>query len=78
MFTLAALIVFACVVLPALAWAVRLVFRIFGWTMRMVFGVLLAPLWIVLALAGGLVFALQAVIPIALVVFFISLLTPES
>lgn len=77
MFTLAAFVVFACVVMPALAWALGLVFRIFGWTMRMVFGVLLMPLWIVLAVIGGLAFALQALIPIALVVFVLSLLVPE-
>ena len=78
MFTLTALFVFACVVLPALAWALKLVFRIFGWTMRLVFGVLLAPLWITLALVGGLAFAAQIVIPLALVVFVIGMLVPEN
>lgn len=78
MITLAVFAVFACVVLPALAWALRLVFKIFGWTMRMVFGVLLMPVWIVLALIGGAAFAVQALIPIALVLFVISLLVPED
>lgn len=78
MFTLVALIVFACVVLPALAWAVGLVFRIFGWTMRMVFGVLLLPLWIVFALVGGLAVAAQLLIPIALVLFVLSVITSEG
>ena len=78
MFTLAMLVVFACVVMPALAWALSLVFRIFGWTMRMVFGVLLMPLWIVLAVMGGLAFAVQAIVPIALVIFVVSLLVPEN
>ena len=78
MFTLAFLIVFACVVLPALAWAVGLVFRIFGWTLRMVFGLLLAPLWIVIALIGGLALACQAIIPLALVALVVMVLIPES
>lgn len=78
MLTLAVLAVMAFVVLPALAWVIGMVFRVFGWTMRMVFGVLLMPLWIVLAVVGGLAFAAQAIVPIALVVFLISLLVPES
>lgn len=78
MFTLAVFAVFACVVLPALAWALRLVFKVFGWTMRMVFGVLLMPLWILMAVVGGLAFAMQAIIPIALIVFLISLFIPEE
>ena len=78
MFTLVALIAFACVVMPALAWAVGLVFRIFGWTMRMVFGVLLLPLWILFALIGGLAVAAQALIPIAIVLFVLSIITAEN
>ena len=78
MFTLAVLAIMAFVVLPALAWVIGMVFRVFGWTMRMVFGVLLMPLWIVLALVGGLAFAAQAIVPIALVVFLVSMLVPES
>ena len=78
MLTLAVLAIMAFVVLPALAWVIGMVFRVFGWTMRMVFGVLLMPLWIVLALVGGLAFAAQAIIPIALVVFLVSMLVPEN
>jgi hypothetical protein len=78
MLTLAVLAIMAFVVLPALAWVIGMVFRVFGWTMRMVFGVLLMPLWIVLALVGGLAFAAQAIVPIALVVFLVSMLVPES
>ncbi|MBP3893488.1 MAG: hypothetical protein J6D34_05525 [Atopobiaceae bacterium] len=78
MFTLAVFAFFACVVLPACAWMLRLVFRVFGWTMRLVFGVLLMPLWIVLAVMGGLAFAVQAIIPIALIAFVVSLFVPES
>lgn len=78
MFTLTALIVFACVVLPALAWVMGLVFKIFGWTMRMVFGVLLLPVWIVLALFGGLALAAQVLIPLALVAFVLSLFFDEA
>ena len=78
MFTLAVFAFFACVVLPACAWMLRLVFHMVGWTMRLVFGVLLMPLWIVMALIGGLAFAAHALIPIALVVFMISLLVPEN
>ena len=62
MLTLAVLAIMAFVVLPALAWVIGMVFRVFGWTMRMVFGVLLMPLWIVLALVGGLAFAAQAIV----------------
>lgn len=78
MLTLAVLAIMAFVVLPALVWVIGMVFRVFGWTMRMVFGVLLMPLWIVLALVGGLAFAAQAIVPIALVVFLVSMLVPES
>ncbi|MBQ9317715.1 MAG: hypothetical protein IJ203_12950 [Atopobiaceae bacterium] len=78
MLTLAVLAIMTFVVLPALAWVIGMVFRVFGWTMRMVFGVLLMPLWIVLALVGGLAFAAQAIVPIALVVFLVSMLVPES
>ena len=78
MLTLAVLAIMAFVVLPALAWVIGMVFRVFGWTMRMVFGVLLMPLGIVLALVGGLAFAAQAIVPIALVVFLVSMLVPES
>ncbi len=78
MLTLAVLAIMAFVVLPALAWVIGMVFRVFGWTMRMVFGVLLMPLWIVLALVGGLAFAAQAIVPIALVVFLVSMFVPES
>jgi len=78
MFTLAAFALLACVVLPAIAWAVRLVFRVFGWTMRMIFGVLLMPLWIVLALVGGLAFAAQIIIPVAVIAFLVSLFVPEN
>ena len=78
MFTLAVFAFFACVVLPACAWMLRLVFHMVGWTMRLVFGVLLMPLWIVLAVMGGLVFAAQAIIPIAIVAFVISMFVPEG
>ena len=78
MLTLAVLAIMAFVVLPALAWVIGMVFRVFGWTMRLVFGVLLMPLWIVLALVGGLAFAAQAIVPIALVVFLVSMFVPES
>ena len=78
MLTLAVLAFAAFAIIPAVMWVMGLVFRMIGWTMRMVFGVLLMPLWIVLAVVGGLAFAAQAIVPIALVVFLISLLVPES
>lgn len=75
MFTLAALALLAFVVVPAAAWAFGLVFKVLGWTMRVVFGVLLLPLWIVGLCIGGLALSLQFIIPIALVLFVISLIT---
>lgn len=77
MFTLAALALFAFVVLPAAAWAFGLVFKVLGWTMRMVFGVLLLPVWIVGLCIGGLALSLQFIIPVLLVLFFISLITED-
>ena len=78
MFTLAVLAIVAFAVIPAVAWALGLAFRILGWTMRMVFGVLLLPLWIVIAVVGGLAAAAHALIPIMLIVFVLSLIIPES
>ena len=75
MFTLAALALLAFVVVPAAAWAFGIVFKVLGWTMRMAFGVLLLPLWIVGLCIGGLALSLQFIIPIALVLFVISLIT---
>lgn len=74
MFTLAALALFAFVVVPAAAWAFGFVFKVLGWTMRMVFGVLLLPVWIVGLCIGGLALSLQFLIPVALVFFIISLI----
>ena len=78
MLTLAVLAFVAFAIIPAVAWVMGLAFRLFGWTMRMVFGVLLLPLWIVMAVIGGLAFAARAIIPIAVVMFIISLLVPEN
>lgn len=78
MLTLASLAVLVFVVIPAAAWVLGLMFRVLGWTMRMIFGVLLLPLWIVLFVLGGLALAAQIVIPIALIVFVISLFVPET
>lgn len=78
MLTLTVLAVFVFMVIPAVAWVIGLTFRIIGWTMRMVFGVLLLPLWIVLFVLGGLALAAQIVIPLALMVFVISLFVPET
>lgn len=78
MLTLATLAVFVFMVIPAIAWVLGLTFKVIGWTMRMVFGVLLLPLWIVLFLLGGLALAAQIVIPIGLIVFVISLFVPET
>ena len=78
MFTLAAFAIMAFVVIPAFVWVLELVCRLVGWTMRMVFGVLLLPVWIMLAVVGGLAFALKALLPIAVVLFVLSLLVPEG
>lgn len=78
MLTLAVLAFAAFAIIPAVMWVMGLVFRMIGWTMRMVFGVLLLPLWIVMADIGGLAFAARAIIPIAVVMFIISLLVPEN
>lgn len=71
---LVTLAVLFCVIIPAAAWVFNLTFRIMGWTLRMIFGVLLFPLWIVLALAGGIALAAQVLIPIAVVFFVGSLI----
>ena len=78
MLTLAVLAFAAFAIIPAAMWVMGLAFRVIGWTMRMVFGVLLMPLWIVMAVIGGLAFAARAIIPIAVVMFIISLLVPEN
>ena len=78
MFTLATLIVFACVVVPAAAWALKLAFRIAGWTLRMVLGVLLLPVWIILAVVGGLAAATQVLLPFLIIAFVIGLIAPEG
>ena len=78
MLTLVVFAALASVVVPALAWVLGLVFRVFGWTMRMVFGVLLLPVWIVLGLVGGLGFAASALIPIAIVWFIVSVVLDEA
>ena len=77
MLTLSVLAIFGLVVAPALAWMLRVTFQVFGWTLRMVLGLLLLPLWIVLALAGGVALAIRALLPIALVLFVVSLFVPE-
>ncbi len=78
MLTLTAIAILVFVVVPASAWVLGLMFRVLGWTMRMVFSVLLLPLWIVLFVLGGVAAAAQIVIPIALVILVLSMLAPQN
>jgi hypothetical protein len=78
MLTLSVLAVFALVVVPALAWALRVTLKVFGWTLRMALGVLFLPLWIAIALIGGVAVAFQALLPIALLLFVASLFVSED
>ena len=77
MITLAVLFVFACVALPILAWAIELFIRLFAWTVRTAVVVLLAPLWGVVALVGGLAVAIRMTVPLVLLLAIASVLIPE-
>lgn len=78
MLTLASLAVLVFVVIPAAAWVLGLMFRVLGWTMRMIFTVLLLPLAIVFFVMGGIALAAEILVPLALVVFVLSLFTSEA
>lgn len=69
------------VALSVVGWVLGLVFRIFGWSMRLVFGslrLLLWPLWLVAALFGGFALAVPALVPLALIWVVLSVLVPEE
>lgn len=57
-------------IMPVAAWVLGLVFRVLGWTMRVMFsvlGIFLLPVWLLLMGLGGLALAARFLIPMALV-----------
>ncbi len=72
----------ACmVVMPVVALVLGLMFRVLGWTLRIVFsvlGVLLLPVWLILMVVGGVAAAAHLLIPAALVLFVGSMLVGEE
>ena len=78
MFSAIVLIAAGYVALSAAAWVMSLVFRVLGWSFRMLFSVLLLPFWIVIAIVGGLATAFQALLPIVVIAFLIGIFLPES
>ena len=78
MATLTVLALFGFVAIPAIGWAIRLTCRIVGWTLRMALGIFLAPLWIVILLAGGLAVAARALLPLVIVWYLVSMIFAED
>lgn len=72
----------ACLmVMPVAFWALGLLFRVLGWTLRLGFsilGVFLMPLWLVLMAFGGVAMALRFALPLALVWLVFSAFNTES
>ena len=71
-------IVLAFFVLPVVAGAMKLAMRLLGWTLQLVVGIVLLPVWIVVALVGGLAAASQLLLPLFLVFLAISVFLPED
>ena len=71
-------IVLAFFVLPVVAGAMKLAMRLLGWTLQLAVGIFLLPLWIVIALVGGLAAAAQLLLPLFLVFLLISVFLPEE
>lgn len=72
---------FGLAVIPALAWVMGLVLRVFGWTLRAMLsllGILLLPLWLVVMAVGGIALAIRLLAPVALLVLAFSVLAPEA
>jgi hypothetical protein len=71
-------IVLAFFVLPVVAGVMKLAMRLLGWTLRLAVGIFLLPLWIVVAVIGGLAAASQLLLPLFLVFLAISVFLPEE
>ena len=71
-------IVLAFFVLPVVAGVMRLAMRLLGWTLRLTVGIILLPLWIMVAVVGGLAAATQLLLPLVLVGLVISIFLPEG
>jgi hypothetical protein len=56
----------------------KLAMRLLGWTLQLVVGIVLLPVWIVVALVGGLAAASQLLLPLFLVFLAISVFLPED
>ena len=78
MLALTVLAILAFGILPLVGWVFKLGFHLIGWSMRLVFGVLLLPLWIVIAVVGGLAAAGSVLIPIAIVFVVLSMINAEG
>ena len=82
MLSLVVLAFFGIAALQVACWVLGLVFRIFGWTLRTglrILSLLLFPIWIVPALfLGGIALAFRIALPVAIVMFVLSLFVPEG
>jgi hypothetical protein len=71
-------IVCALLFYPIVIGSLRLAARLLGWTLRMVMGIVLFPVWLVLIVFGGIFVAFQALLPFALIALLISMFVPEQ
>ena len=71
-------IVLAFFVLPVVAGMMKFALRLVGWTLRMALGIVLLPLWIVVAVTCGLALAVRWLLPLMLVAFVLSLVFDEG
>lgn len=72
---------FGLAVIPAIAWVLGLVLRVFGWTLKAMLsllGILLLPVWLVVMLVGGIAVAARLLVPVALLWLLFSALVPET
>lgn len=78
MFSLIVLFVCAYAALSVVVWLMGLVFKIVGWSLRMVLSIALLPVWILVAVIGGLGAALHLLFPVAIVLILIGMFVPEG
>ena len=71
-------IVLAFFVLPVIAGMMKFALRLVGWTLRVALGIVLLPLWIVVAVTCGLALAVRWLLPLMLVAFVLSLVFDEG
>lgn len=71
-------IVCALLFYPVVFGSLRLAARLLGWTLRLVLGIVLLPVWLVLIAFGGIFVAFQALLPFALIALLFSLFNSEE